>query len=348
MAITLSSNAAPRTIQAVLGCGTKNCSSGSQAHEYFKQQFPTSQPARAAASLLRAMARCTMGCDMAAPYTEGQDVGSVKTECVSLGALSASAARQALGTSGDKRRRGDMDTWSGFRGEDLIDMSFEKMADKYERTLKAAGLLRYMLTQDGADEGGEIDFPLKKEEDEAEQSGGAPEPEPKLEEKVVQEAEQEALPEAKPEDKQQPADPREPPPARGEPLLTQKGPEADAATGGGTGCGHVPSHALSPFRMSGCDVALGTGGSALRVLRVLRVGFLRVPGDIRCGLHVSRVLQNGRLRCRMKMTRNGARTRYSGDRQRSQQGRLLRGTHCAADPTHNRYNSTGKDDFVDK
>ena len=152
MAITLSSNAAPRTIEAVLGCGTKNCSSASQAHKYFKQQFPTSQPARAAASLLRAMARCTMGCDMAAPYTEGQDVGSVKTEGVSLGALSASAAREALGTSGDKRRRGDMDTWSGFRREDLIDMSFEKMADKYERTLKAAGLLRYMLTQDGDDD----------------------------------------------------------------------------------------------------------------------------------------------------------------------------------------------------
>ena len=31
-------------------------------------------------------------------------------------------------------------------------MSFEKMADKYEQTLKAAGLLRYMLTQDGADD----------------------------------------------------------------------------------------------------------------------------------------------------------------------------------------------------
>ena len=63
------------------------------------------------------------------------------------------------------------------------------------------------------DEGGEIDFPLKKEEDEAEPSGGAPKPEAKLEEKpeVVKEAEQEAEPEAKPEDKQQPADPREPP-----------------------------------------------------------------------------------------------------------------------------------------
>ena len=31
-------------------------------------------------------------------------------------------------------------------------MSFEKMVDKYERTMKAAGLLRYMLTQDGADD----------------------------------------------------------------------------------------------------------------------------------------------------------------------------------------------------
>ena len=150
MAVTLTSTAAPHTIQAVLGCGTKNCSSASQAHEYFKQQFPTSQPAKAAASLLRAPTRCTIGCDMARPYTEGQDVGGVKTEGVSLRAPSASAAREALGTRGDKRRRGDMDTWSGFCGEDLIDMSFEKMADKYERTLKAAGLLRYMLTQDGA------------------------------------------------------------------------------------------------------------------------------------------------------------------------------------------------------
>ena len=145
--------------------------------------------------------------------------------------------------------------------------------------------------------GGEIDFPLKKEEHEAEPSGGAPEPEAKVEEKpeVVQESEEEALPEAKPEDKKQPAHPREPPPARGERLLTQKGPEADAATGGVTGCGCVPSHALSPFRMSGSDMALGTGGSALHVLRVLRVGFMRVPGDIRRGLHVSRVVQKGRL-----------------------------------------------------
>ena len=112
MAVTLTWNAAPRTIQAVLGCGTKNCSSASQAHEYFKQQFPTSAPAKAAASMFRVMVRCTIGCDMAAPYTEGQDVGSVKTEGVSLGPLSAAAAREALGTSGDKRRCGDMDTWS--------------------------------------------------------------------------------------------------------------------------------------------------------------------------------------------------------------------------------------------
>ena len=152
MAITLSSNAAPRTIQAVLGCGTKNCSTASQAHEYFKQQFPTSAPAKAAPSMLRPMARCTIGCAMAKPYTEGQDVGNVKTEGMSLGALSAAAAREALGTSGNKRRRGDMDTWSGFRGEDLIDMSFKRLADNYERTLKAAGLLCYMLTQDGADD----------------------------------------------------------------------------------------------------------------------------------------------------------------------------------------------------
>ena len=184
------------------------------------------------------------------------------------------------------------------------------------------------------DEGGEVtgrdNLPLKKEEDEAAAYPGTQEPE------------------AKPEQKQAPADSREPPPARGEPLLTQKDPEADVATGGGTGCGCVPSRALLPFRMSGSDLALGTGGSALRVLRVLRVGFVHVPGDLRRGLHVSRVLQNGRLRLRMKMTKNGTRMRYLGDRQHSQQGRLLHGTHWAADHTHNRYNSTGSDDFIDK
>ena len=57
---------------------------------------------------------------------------------------------------------------------------------------------------------------------------GAPEPEAKPGEKP--EEEQEAVPhggapepEAKLEDNQQPADPREPPPARGDTLLTQKG-----------------------------------------------------------------------------------------------------------------------------
>ena len=79
-------------------------------------------------------------------------MGNVKTDGVSLGALSAAAAREALGTSGSKRRCGNMDTWSVFRGEDLIDMSFERMVDQCERTLKAAGLLCYMLTQDGGDD----------------------------------------------------------------------------------------------------------------------------------------------------------------------------------------------------
>ena len=90
------------------------------------------------------------------------------------------------------------------------------------------------------DEEGGVDFPIKQEEDEAEPLGGAPEPEAKPEENPVEE--QEAVPhggapepEAKPQDKQQPADPCEPPPARGGPLLTQKGPEADVATGDGTG-----------------------------------------------------------------------------------------------------------------
>ena len=120
------------------------------------------------------------------------------------------------------------------------------------------------------------------------------------------------------------------------------------ATGGGTGCGCVLSHLLFPFRISGSDVALGTSGGALRVSRFLRFGFMRVPGDLRRGLHVSRVLQNGRMRLRLKMTKNGTRMWYSGDRQRSQQGRLLRWTHWAADHTHNPCKSTSSDDFIDK
>ena len=136
------------------------------------------------------------------------------------------------------------------------------------------------------------------------------------------------------------------PQVSGEP--TKKGPEADVATGGGTGCGCVPSRALLPFRMSGSDVALGTSGSALHDLRVLRVRFMRVPGDLRRGLQVCRVLQNGRLRLRMKMTKNGTRTRCSGDRQHNQQGRLLRGSHCAAHHPHHRYDGIGSDDLFDK
>ena len=200
------------------------------------------------------------------------------------------------------------------------------------------------------DEGGEVtggdNLPLKKEEDEA-VAYADPEAKPEEEHEAVPYGGAPEL-EAKPEDKPEPADPREPPPARGEPLLTQKCPEADVATGGGTGCGCVQSHALLPFPMSGSDVALGTSGSALRVSRVLRVGFMRVLWILWRRLHVSRVLHNGRLRLRVKMTKNGTRMRYWGDRQRSQQGRLLRGTHWAADRTHNRYNSIGSDDFIDK
>ena len=188
-----------------------------------------------------------------------------------------------------------------------------------------------LLKKEGDEAVAYADWEAKPEEQqEAVLHGGAPEPE------------------AKPEDKQDPGDRREPPPARGEPLLPQKGPEADVATGGGTGCGCVLSHALLPFRMSGYDVALGTSGSALRVSRVLCVGFMRVPRDLRRALHVSRVLPNGRRRLRVKMMKNGTRMRYSGDRLRSQQGRLLRGTHWASDHTHHRYNSTGSDDFIHK
>ena len=113
----------------------------------------------------------------------------------------------------------------------------------------------------------------------------------------------------------------------------------------------VLSNTLLMFCSSCSDVALGMSGSALRISRVLRVGSMCVPGDFRRGLYVPRVLQNGRLRFRLKMTRSLTRMQYSGDRQRSQQRRLLLGTHWVVDHTHNPCSSTGSDedaDFIDK
>ena len=44
LAATMLSRAEPRTIQAVLSCGTKNCSSVTKAVEHFQRLYPTAQP----------------------------------------------------------------------------------------------------------------------------------------------------------------------------------------------------------------------------------------------------------------------------------------------------------------
>ena len=84
MAITIWSTAAPRRIQAVPSCGTKNCSNPSQAPEYFPHKFPNIAPHRAAASIIRMVGWCTQGRSSAEPCAEPAQ--GVKPQGVALGA----------------------------------------------------------------------------------------------------------------------------------------------------------------------------------------------------------------------------------------------------------------------
>ena len=62
VAATMPSRGEPQTIQAVLSCGTKNCSSVTKAMEHSQWLYPTSRAEGAAKSILRRVADCASGC----------------------------------------------------------------------------------------------------------------------------------------------------------------------------------------------------------------------------------------------------------------------------------------------
>ena len=62
------SRAEPRTIQAVLSCGTKNCSSVTKAVEHFQTLYPTAGAEGAAKGILRRVGDCVSGCGEAGEF----------------------------------------------------------------------------------------------------------------------------------------------------------------------------------------------------------------------------------------------------------------------------------------
>ena len=68
LAATMLSRAEPRTIQAVLSCGTKNCSSVTKAVEHFQTLYPTAGAEGAAKSILRRVGDCVSGCGEAGEF----------------------------------------------------------------------------------------------------------------------------------------------------------------------------------------------------------------------------------------------------------------------------------------
>ena len=71
LAATMLSRAELRTIQAVLSCATKSCSSVMKAMEHFHTLYPTTGAEGAAKNLLRRVANCLSGC---------ADAGEFQTE----------------------------------------------------------------------------------------------------------------------------------------------------------------------------------------------------------------------------------------------------------------------------
>ena len=68
LAATMLSRAEPRTIQAVLSCARKNCSSVTKAMEHFQTLYPTAGAEGAAKSILRRVADCVSGCAEAGEF----------------------------------------------------------------------------------------------------------------------------------------------------------------------------------------------------------------------------------------------------------------------------------------
>ena len=147
LAATMVSRAEPRTSQAVLSCGTKNGSSVMKAMEHFQTLYPTAGAEGAARSILRCVADCVSGCAEAGEF-ETEDLKS-KPAGIPLASLSGREARGVLGTGGRPRGpRSEMSHVSGFHVKDAMDMDLDKLIQKYNRTVRAAGRLRYMLEAD--------------------------------------------------------------------------------------------------------------------------------------------------------------------------------------------------------
>ena len=147
LAITMLSRAELRTIQPVLSCGTKSCSLVMKAMGHFQTLYPTAGAQGAANGILRRVGDFVSGC-AAAGELEFEDPNS-KPEGIPLASLSAREARSVLGIGSRPRGpRSVMSDFSAFHVKDVMDMDLDEVIQKYNRTVRVAGLLRYMLEAD--------------------------------------------------------------------------------------------------------------------------------------------------------------------------------------------------------
>ena len=137
-------HAEPRTIQAVLPCGTKNCSSVTKAMEHFQTLYATAGAERAAKSILCRVGDCVSVCAEAGEF-EAEDPKS-KPGGIPLASLSGREARGVLGTGGRPRGpRSEMSDVSGFHVKDVMDMDqdelIQNMGGAFLRRTTAWGVL---------------------------------------------------------------------------------------------------------------------------------------------------------------------------------------------------------------
>ena len=115
LAATMLSRAEPRTIQAVLSCGTKNCSSVTKAMGHFQSLYPTAGAEGASKSILPRVGNCVSGCAEAGEF-EAEDP-KPKPGGIPLASQSGREGRGVLGTGGRPRGpRSEMSDVSGTRG----------------------------------------------------------------------------------------------------------------------------------------------------------------------------------------------------------------------------------------
>ena len=126
LAATLLNRAKPQTIQAVLSCGTKNCSSFTKAMERFHPLYPTGGAEGATKSILCRVADCVSGCAEAKEF-KTEDPKS-KPGGILLVSLSG---REALGVLGIGRRprgpRSEMSDVSAFHVNHVMDMDVDEL-----------------------------------------------------------------------------------------------------------------------------------------------------------------------------------------------------------------------------